>query len=209
LQEQVRALSRGTRAYYDDSSNKQPESYWSPIVLFTFVIAVFTVVYSIVSVIQLFFAERAYVRADIGGFSLSEYPGATIQILNFGQNPAFSATDWMRIDIFKTPFPSGKDLPVQLGIPPATTLWPKEDGMILQVLMTRKLTPAERSLILAGKEELYFWGSIKYETLWIPRNTNFCFHTTGEGSSIAAPQPAGTAGQPIAIRQCEEHNDAD
>jgi len=194
----MHTVSRGTRAYYDESANSEPEHRWSPIVYFTLVIAVFTVIYAVVSAVQLFYTQRAYVRIGKDMLFLNgPYPGASIKVINFGLNPAFDVTDFMRVDIYCAPFPSGDNLPVWPTNRPMT-LWPKEDDTGLPVHMKRSLADGEKTSILAGTEELYFWGTVKYRTFWIPRYTNFCFHTTGEASDASH----------IAVRACDEHNDA-
>lgn len=192
-------MGRATRRFDYVRADEGPRKAWQPIDYFTALMALFTAVYASVSVLQGFYSQRADVKAQVGSIFLKEtYPGASVNILNIGQNPAYYATDWMLINIFCPPFPSGSALPVWPVNPP-TTLWPKEENVILTVHMTRNLQPGEKDLILAGKEEIFFWGRIEYRTFWIPRYTNFCFHTTGEASDASH----------IAIRPCDAHNDAD
>jgi len=160
---------------------------------FTFVIAVFTVIYSVVTIglyriakNTLTVSQRAFIyaeRADIFNSprvktSVTRPPGTPTQIdiafKNSGQTVASNEVVTINILANKLGIPSDFTYPVDNGSKP-TLLAPQAEGHMSKTIGAQDLADAE-----SGKTLLFVYGDISYDDVFGEKHrTEYCFQFYG------------------------------
>lgn len=189
-----RGLSH-TEGHRSDAKNPKKRFWrdWEPMEKFTFVIAAFTIVYSVltgglllVTRNQLVVSQRAFVfasKADIFNSphvktSIVRPPNTPINVIvkfkNSGQTVAIKTSTTIEFLFDKAGIPSGFAFPVPHGSQPVLVA-PQGEATVMKTISEQQLSDVE-----AGKLAFFVYGDVSYEDVFGAKHkTEYCFQFLG------------------------------
>ncbi len=173
---------------------------YKPIEKFSLLLFVFTALYAVSYVYEVYLSKRAYVYVtpfDIKGIEPNSKPRIKLFINNAGGAPAHSARIYTSIEFVKYPIDKNAhfaSIPKDMVAPPQTTIFPSTPVGV-PVLAPQPLTEGAMKLIKQDNvARIAVWGTVIYcDIFHISHDTDFCFLFSENGGEA---------------EYCPVHNDA-
>jgi len=173
---------------------------WQPIEKLTLILAIFTAVYAVSFLYEIYLSNRAYVYVTaISHKGIEDGKRAIIRlsINNAGHTPAHSARYYGSVEFVKYPIDINAtftDIPKDLIPPPQTTVFPSAPIGMSLVAPEPFANGATKFISPDNVARLAAWGTVVYwDVFGFKHHTNFCFLFSG--SEVEA-------------EYCPVHNDA-